>query len=164
MGRGIMVKRTLVFGLGNPILSDDGIGIKVAQKLKESLSSSKSIDIRWGSLAGLRILDELAGYDRVVIIDAVKMGGEVGNVYRLHLNEFKNAIHLTSPHTINIPTSVYVGKRLGLKMPEEIIVYGIEVREINKFGEKLSDELNLKLNDILKTIKRMEENMQLEKG
>ena len=159
-----MVKRTLVFGLGNPILSDDGIGIKVAQEVKKYLNSSNSVDVKWGSLSGLRILDELAGYDRVVIIDAVKMGGEVGNVYRLHLNEFKNAIHLTSPHTINIPTSIHIGKKLGMKMPEEIIVYGIEVREIKKFGEKLSDELNLKLNNIVKTIKRMEENMQLEKG
>lgn len=150
------MKRTLIFGLGNPILSDDGIGIKVAQKIKEYLNPSNNIDVKWGSLSGLRILDEFANYEKVIIIDAVKMGGDIGKIYRLDLDEFKHSIHLTSPHTINIPTSIYIGKRLGLKMPEEIIIYGIEVMEIKKFGEKLSDDLDIKLNDILKTIIKKE--------
>jgi len=153
-------KGTLIFGLGNPILSDDGVGVKVAQQLKEHLNSSKNIDVRWGSLSGLRILDEVAGYDKVIIIDAAKMGAKVGKVYRLHLDEFNNAIHLTSPHTINIPTSIYIGKRLGFKMPQEIVIYGIEVKEIKKFSDTLSNEIGIRLNDIVKTIIK-KENMRI---
>ena len=77
--------KTLVLGLGNPILSDDSAGCRVAMALQEKLHMP-DVDIREASIAGLDFLDTLAGYDRTIIIDTIQTGqGEPGQIYRFGL-------------------------------------------------------------------------------
>ena len=84
--------RTLVLGLGNPILSDDGIGCHVALALKEKLKEPE-VDVLEASIAGLDFLDLLAHYDRAIIIDAIQTReGTPGQIYRfegiVYVNSF----------------------------------------------------------------------------
>ncbi|MDY6959769.1 MAG: hydrogenase maturation protease, partial [Halobacteriota archaeon] len=78
--------RTLVFGIGNPILSDDGVGIYVAREIKKRLSSDisqfKDVDVEEGSVGGLKLLDTILGYERVILIDAIMTeSGSPGDIY-----------------------------------------------------------------------------------
>jgi hydrogenase maturation protease len=141
--------KTIVIGLGNPIMTDDGVGIKIARELKDRLSSSNgsnglncSIDIVEAYAGGLRLMDELAGYDRAVIIDAMVTGRvSPGAVQMLPLSALISTRNMTCMHDTNIPTALELGSMLGLKLPEEITVFGIETKDVETFGEELTEDV-----------------------
>ena len=70
--------KTLVLGLGNPILSDDGVGLRVARAVESQLSQQE-ITVMETSMGGLSLLDLLTGYDRAIIIDAIQTRGGRGS-------------------------------------------------------------------------------------
>jgi hydrogenase maturation protease len=127
--------KTLVLGLGNPILTDDGVGLQVAQELEGRLDPEEVTVIKT-SLAGLDMLDLLAGYDRAIIIDAIQTaGGKTGRIYRLDLETLDATRHTASPHDVNLATALELGKRLGLDLPRRIDIFAIEAADTDSFGE-----------------------------
>ena len=128
--------KTLVLGLGNPILSDDGVGLQVVRQLKDRFDKP-DLGFVESSTAGLDLLDLIAGYDKLIIIDAIKTeGGEAGQIYKLSLEELRPTYHLASPHDINLATALELGRRLGMALPQEIVIFAIEVVDVTTFGEK----------------------------
>jgi hydrogenase maturation protease len=132
--------KTLVLGLGNPILTDDGVGLRVAEELEKRLSRAQA-DVIGASLAGLDLLETLAGYERVIIVDAMQTGGPPGKVYRLDLNTFQSTRHAASPHDVNLATALELGKKLGLKLPTEIDIFAIEAIDTTGFSERCTPEV-----------------------
>lgn len=127
--------------MGNPILSDDSVGIKIAQALK-SLIHHTEITVMETSKAGLSLLDLLIDFDRAIIIDSIKTeGGKVGRVRQLCLGELNESRHIDSCHGINLATTVQFGKQLGLKLPEQIAIFAIEAADVSTFSEELSPEV-----------------------
>ena len=133
--------RTLVLGLGNPILSDDGVGFRVAQAL-EGRFDPERVTVMESSLAGLSLLGLLLGYDRAIIIDSIQTKKwKVGEVYRLDAGDFATTQHATSPHDVNLTTALELGKRLSLAVPREITIFAIEVQDVTTFGEACTPEV-----------------------
>jgi hydrogenase maturation protease len=132
--------KTLVLGLGNPIMSDDGAGPRVARELEGKLGDN--VTVMEASLAGLNLLDLLVGYDRAIIIDAIQTeGGKVGQIYRLDLETFKTTRHAASTHDVNLATAIEFGKRLGLALPQKIDILAIEVADTGRFSEECTPEV-----------------------
>lgn len=126
----------MVLGLGNPILSDDGVGLQVVRQLKAKFDKP-DLDFMESSTAGLDLLDLITGYDRLIIIDAIKTeGGKAGQIYKLNLEELSPTYHLASPHDINLATALELGRRLGMALPQEIVIFAIEVADVTTFSEK----------------------------
>jgi len=133
--------KTLVLGLGNPILSDDGVGLCVARAL-EGRFNQQEITVVETSLAGLGLLDLLAGYDRAIIIDAIQTGdGKVGQIYRLESEAFDATRHASTPHDVNFATALELGTQLGLVLPQQIIIFAIEVADVSTFSERCTPEV-----------------------
>jgi len=133
--------RTLVLGLGNPILSDDGIGCHVALALKEKLKDPE-IDVMEASIAGLDFLDLLARYDRAIIIDAIQTReGTPGQVYRFEPDMLASTRHASTPHDVNLATALELGRKLGLPLPREITIFGIETEDVTSFSEECTPEV-----------------------
>jgi hydrogenase maturation protease len=131
-------KKTLVVGVGNPILSDDGVGIHIARRLKEM--EIPGIDVEELPASGLELLDMVLGYDRVVIIDAiVTEGGAPGQFYILEESDFERTVHGASPHGINIATALALGRRLANdRMPTEAQFIAIEAADIVNVSENMT--------------------------
>lgn len=128
--------KTLVLGLGNPILCDDAVGCRVAATLQQKVHDP-DIDIREESLAGLDLLEMLSGYDRAIIIDAIQTGkGQPGRIYRLGPEALARTRHAASPHDVNLATALQLGEKLMLKLPREIIIFAIEVEDVTTFSEE----------------------------
>ena len=128
--------KTLVLGLGNPILSDDGIGLCIAREVKDRLDG-QDVEVEEIGAGGLALLHELTGYDRAIIIDAIQTrDGEVGQVYRLGPEAFDDTRHAGSPHDINFATALDLGERLGIPLPRQIVIFAIEVEDVTTFSEK----------------------------
>jgi hydrogenase maturation protease len=144
--------KTLVLGLGNPILSDDGAGIKAAQEVGKQLNDPQ-ITVAETSEAGLRFLDSIVGYDKVIIIDAVQTKkGQVGRIYRMGPEDFSLTKHFSSPHQINLATSLELGNALNLAMPQKITIFAIEAKDITSFSEKCTPEVEKAIPEVVKMV------------
>jgi len=144
--------KTLVLGLGNPILSDDGAGIRVAQKVGKQLDDPQ-ITVAETSEAGLRLLDSIVGYDKVIIIDAVQTEkGQAGQIYRMEPQDFSSAKYLSLPHQINLATSLELGNALNLAMPQKITIFAVEAKDITSFSEKCTPQVERAIPELVKMV------------
>ncbi len=133
--------KTLVLGLGNPILTDDGVGVRVAEAVRQALPPDAAVEVDELSTGGLDLMERMVGYNRVILIDALQYGqnSPPGSIYRLTLSDLQAISptqHSASAHDTNLVTALEMGRRMALSLPEEIIIYGIEVENILDFGEE----------------------------
>ncbi len=133
--------KTLIIGLGNPILTDDGVGVKVAYAVRDAMASTAGdgVTVTEASVGGLRLMEMMEGYDRVIVVDAIQTtDGQPGKVYRLTLDDIASAVptqHSASAHDMNLPTAMEMGRRLGMDLPDRVEIFAIEALDVVTFGE-----------------------------
>ena len=154
--------KILIHGIGNEILTDDGIGPKLVKRLQVDLSD-KDIDFETAFLGGLEVLEYIQGYETVIFIDAIKTkDGIPGTIYKLTPHNFKETLHLSSVHDVSFLTAINLGKKLNLEMPENIHIIAIEIIEDRVFDDKFSPQIQEKYEEIYKEVKKIiEEIMSL---
>ncbi len=133
--------RTIVLGVGNPILQDDGVGIHVIKRLREQIKDTEvAIDIAY--TGGMNLLDLIRGFDKVILVDAIKQEqSRPGEIIRLPLKK-ASALHSSNPHDISLAEALLLASQLGeTQLPSEIVVIGIVVENTTDFGEGLSREV-----------------------
>ena len=144
----------LILGIGNPILRDDGVGIRIAQKLKEK---NPELEVIETSEVGITLLHLVVGYDKLIIIDSIKTGkGKPGEVYELKLEDLKPTINFPSSHGIDIATAFELGLRLGYRMPGYVRIYAVEIKDNTTFGEECTEEVGSRIPLITRRILRKE--------
>lgn len=125
--------RTLVLGLGNPILGDDAVGLKVAALVSERLGPASPVEVDEEYAGGLRLMERLAGYEKVVLVDALTSGTvPVGTVLLLGPADLPTR-HAGSSHDVDLPTALRLGAEMGLPMPREISIVGVEADNVLDF-------------------------------
>ena len=120
--------KTLVVGLGNPILGDDGIGWIVANRVEQEIDDP-SVKVECVSVGGMRLMEQLVGYDRAIIIDAFVTGkNQPGTLYQFPLEEIPNPTdgHTTSVHDTSLQTALQMGRDMGIHLPKQVQVIGVE--------------------------------------
>ncbi len=136
-----MVK-TLIIGLGNPILGDDGVGWAVADKIQANMGNA---EIEKLSLGGLSLMERMSGYEKVILIDAMQTGNHpIGSVCVFPLEELPPPFsgHSASAHDTSLLTALETGRRLGIPLPTEITVVAIEAKNVYDFSETLSPSVS----------------------
>jgi len=128
--------RTLVLGLGNELAADDAVGVLVARALREHLVGVA--DVVESSASGMGLIEILAGYDRVVVIDSIQTGrNPPGTITELGLEEVGRVV-APSLHHAGLPEMAAIADRLGLGFPSETRVLAIEVLDPYTLGGPLS--------------------------
>lgn len=138
--------RTIVVGLGNPILGDDGVGWRVAEELQalncQALGRAPlPADVECLALGGLSLMESLEGYDRAIIVDALHTAGtRPGRVLCFALEELPDLScgHTTAAHDTSLQTALKAGRAMGVSLPNEITVVAIEAERVYDFCEELS--------------------------
>lgn len=140
---------TIILGLGNPILSDDSIGLRVVDKIEEILSPINNVDFSKVASSGIEILDIISGYKRLILIDVIKTGMvEIGTLKKYDVLDFENSIHLSSPHQLNFPSVIEFAKKIGIPIPDVIDIFTIEVEDIYTISEECSPNIKNKIPEI----------------
>ncbi len=137
--------KTLLLGMGNPILSDDAVGVRLARDIGARLAGTPGLTvIEECSVGGLNIIDVLAGYDRVIVLDSLRtVGGTPGDWHRFTGERLRETLHLNNIHDANFATALELGRRLGTPLPpdDEIHIFAVEVKDAETFGEAMTPEL-----------------------
>ena len=140
--------KTLIIGLGNTIRGDDGVGIYVARELKSRLNDN-NIDIKETHYSGLKLMDLVYDYEKVVIIDALKDKKErTGEVYLFEPgdNNFNRTSH--NLHSMTFVKNYSLLKKTYPRIPENLKIIGISIKGADGFKEGLSPEIKRKLPEI----------------
>lgn len=131
---------TLVLGLGNPILGDDGVGWRVVEDVGR-LVSPDAIECDCVALGGLALMERLVGYDRAILVDAIQTDGRsIGEVRQLSLEELPS-LHSDAVHDASLKAALELGRRLGAPLPGDIRIIVVEAAEVLTFGETLSAQV-----------------------
>ena len=134
--------KTLIVGLGNPILGDDGVGWAIASAVSEHLSATApSIEIDCLSLGGLSLMERMLGYDRVVLIDSMETGqSPVGSVQTFPLASLPDPMagHSASSHDTSLITALKTAQSIGAHIPKYVDIVAVEAQNVYDFSEELS--------------------------
>jgi len=132
-------KKTLIAGLGNILLGDEGVGVKVIEELEKDFTLPAGLSLLDGGTAGYALIDYIKGYERLIIIDAVKGGKKPGTIYRLSGDDIQQRRDLKlSGHQISLPDVLCLAGKLD-KLPE-IELIGIEPKNMD-YDLELSSEV-----------------------
>jgi hydrogenase maturation protease len=135
--------KTLVIGLGNPILGDDGVGWKIAETVKERLDaeSPSCVEVDCLSLGGLSLMERLLGYERAIIVDSMETGQfPVGSVRTFPLASLPDPMagHSGSAHDTSLITALKTAESIGADIPKRVDVVAVEAQNVYDFSEELS--------------------------
>ncbi|WP_298438841.1 HyaD/HybD family hydrogenase maturation endopeptidase [Geobacter sp.] len=127
----------LVLGIGNLIMTDDGIGVRVVQRLAEGFRFPPGVELLDGGTLGLDLLPRLEGVERLLIVDAVETGKAPGTVMRLEGEEIPLAFRTKlSPHQMGLQDLLAVAELQG-NLPAEMVLWGVQPASIEP-GMELS--------------------------
>ena len=125
----------LVMGLGNLLMSDDGLGSRVISELEQRFLPCEQVSLLDGGTLGLDLLPRLEGIDRLLIIDALQMGAEPGAVFRLEGDDVPRAFaNKLSVHQMGLQDLLAVAELQG-HLPGELVVIGAQSAEIEMVME-----------------------------
>jgi hydrogenase maturation protease len=123
--------RILVLGIGNLVMSDDGVGVKVVQQLQREYCFPGNVEIMDGGTLGLDLLPKLEGIDHLIVVDAVETGEKPGTCVRLAGEELPIALETkVSPHQMGLKDLLSVAELLG-HAPREMVLIGVQPGSID---------------------------------
>ena len=121
--------RTLVLGMGNTLVSDDGVGIHAVRAFRERVNGARPhVAIEETPVAGPALITLISGYDEVIVVDAVRTrDSEPGAVHVIELDALRDTHHTANPHSLNLYTAVELARRCGLPAPRRIRIIAVEI-------------------------------------
>jgi len=140
----------VILGVGNLLLSDEGVGVHVAHKLME-MDLPAGVEVIEGGTDGFRLMNIVTEAERLIVVDAVKGGGPPGSIYRFDIKDAPSSpdAYKTSVHQIGILEIIHLSELIG--QPPETTVIGVEPKSL-EMGMALSPEVQEKIPKIIELI------------
>jgi hydrogenase maturation protease len=133
--------RTVILGLGNPVLRDDGVGLAVATELKRLLAEApvRGVDVLASTRAGFELIDLLRGYTRAIIVDCIVLPApQPGRVCRLTVDDVSGCARLVNAHEMSVGTAFRLAEQMGIPMPGELEIIAVEAGDASTIAEGLT--------------------------
>ncbi len=149
---------TFIMGLGNPIVSDDAVGLLAAEAVYNRIRKNGykgKLSHANLTFAGWRIIDFVGGYNTLIIFDAIETNSdEPGNWYIIDPCKI-DSFHLRNSHGLGLMESLQLAGENGYSVPSEVIIFAITVENLFEFGETISVSLENKLPKIINDISEL---------
>jgi hydrogenase maturation protease len=148
----------LVLGMGNPLLSDDNIGLKAVECAESRLGARRMrTAFKKNYSGGIDLLYDLVGYDKAIIVDSLVTGkASPGYCHTFSLTTIDDTVqeHCVFAHGISLATVFRIGEQCGYSMPAETVIFAVESSDITTFSEKLTPALEGSVEEIIRKINR----------
>jgi len=149
-----MKKPTVVLGLGNPLMGDEGIGVYLIERLAESAAEYPSVDFIDAGTGGLSVLHHIEGRRKAIMIDCAFMEKPPGTIRRFTPEEVRSTKVLAhqSLHEADLMRIIAMARQLD-QAPEQIVIFGIQPERIEP-GQSLSRTLMDRMDKYIRVILR----------
>jgi hydrogenase maturation protease len=129
--------KILIIGLGNPLVTDDSVGLRVVRQLQPLLAGRTDVEVSEDYWGGLRLMERMIGFDGAIVIDAIQTGAAPGTIHWLTPDGIATQ-RSASAHDVNLATALEFGRQAGAALPQNsrIRLVGIEAEDILTFGER----------------------------
>jgi hydrogenase maturation protease len=146
------MKPILIICLGNPLMRDEGIGIRLASELSAYLVDNPDIEIKDLGTGGLSVMHAIEGREKIIFVDCAVMGQKPGTMLRFTPQQVrsKKVRMRYSLHEGDLLNILELSRRLG-ECPDDIVIFGIEPKEIAD-GEGLTSKLQNNIPQYVQTI------------
>jgi hydrogenase maturation protease len=133
------MKRITILGVGNILLTDEGVGVRVIQELEQNFSFPSNVTLYDGGTGGLSLLSIITKTDYLIILDSVLIGESPGTIVKFNFEDLPSGLtRKLSAHEIDIIEVLRVAEALGKRPPT--VVIGIQPKDISSYGTKLTIE------------------------
>lgn len=140
----------LVLGVGNILLKDEGVGVRVVEALR-SRDLPPGVELMDGGTLGLDLMSPISRADHLIVVDAVRAGDEPGVVYRFRADEVDvKRMPITSLHQVSLFEVLSLCKQIG-EAPREVVVIGVEPKEID-WGLELTPEIQQRVEQVVELV------------
>lgn len=139
--------KSLILGVGNLLLSDDGVGVRVVERLERARALPEGVQTLDGGTCGLDLMQYLEGVDQLVVVDAANFGQPPGTIQRLEGDAVPAFLaQKVSPHEINLPELLFSAKLVGI-YPSRVVVLGIQPESL-EVGLELSPAVAARVDEL----------------
>ena len=139
-----------VLGLGNDILGDDALGIRVAREAERRFGARA--EVLCSSQSGFHVLDQLLGVSRLLVVDCIQTGAaRPGTVYVLDEHSVR-PMPGGSSHSLGIFDVLAAARALGLPAPEECLILAVEAADCTTVGGSMHPDVEAAIPDLLERI------------
>lgn len=143
--------KTALLGIGNILLSDEGIGVRVVEAIQERYNLPDDLEIIDGGTMGLDLLPFIEHKDRLLIVDAVNIGQPPGTITEIEGDDIPRFLAVKmSVHQIGLPDMLSAAKMMGI-LPREMCLVGIQP-EILKTGLEMSETMTANLDLLIDAV------------
>lgn len=143
--------KILLVGIGNILMSDDGIGVRAIELLSERYRFPEEVTVLDGGTLGLSLLPHVQNVDRLIVIDAVDTGSPPGTLVRLAGEEIPRALESKlSPHQLGLKDLLGVASLLGCA-PGETVICGVQPASV-QMGMDLSPSVQAQLESLVESV------------
>jgi len=147
--------RTVILGLGNPIVSDDAVGLHVVAAVRRLIGEPlpDHLAIRESQRGGFELVELLAGFDRAILVDALELPDPVpGRVQRLTMDDVSGSVRLVGVHEVTVGHAFELGEISGVPMPKDVLIFAIEGKDMRTIAEQLTPDVAAAIEPLAKEI------------
>jgi hydrogenase maturation protease len=145
------MQQTLVLGLGNILMRDEGVGVRVVERLLERYEFPDEVQVLDGGTLGLDLLPWVEDVDHLLVVDAVDMGAEPGTTTRLEGEEVPAFFGVKiSPHQMGL-ADLLAAARLRGRFPEKLVLWGVQPEAI-EVGLELSRPVGAQVETLVENV------------
>jgi len=151
------VGQTVVLGLGNILLGDEGVGVRVVERLLERYAFPPDVKVLDGGTLGLDLMPYVEAADHLLVIDALDVGAEPGTIARLEGDEIPAFLSIKiSPHQMGLSDLLSVARLTGT-YPQDVVLWGVQPAVIDvglDLSPIVADELETLADRVLEEMRR----------
>jgi len=153
------MEKIIVLGIGSVLMTDEGIGVRVAERLKQSYTFPENVEVYDGGATGMHgLLPLIEEADRLIVIDAVNGPGEPGELYRYTAEDFRLTIpKKLSAHDVGFLECLAIAQ-INEYAPKSVVIIGVKPLDIETWGMELTDFIAGKIGKLVEmTIAELKE-------
>ncbi|MFB0563347.1 MAG: hydrogenase maturation protease [Candidatus Lokiarchaeia archaeon] len=144
-------QRTVIIGVGNLLMGDEGLGVHVVEELNER-ELPPDVKVIDGGTGGIALLNLMEGADKVILIDAVLGGGQPGEIYVMGIDKLMTGVvRFFSLHEMDLLSTLKIGKELD-KLPPELVLVGVEPNNYQEYSMDLTPEVKAVIPKVIEVI------------
>jgi hydrogenase maturation protease len=143
------LERIVVLGVGNILLKDEGVGVRVIERLLDRYDFPENVKVIDGGTQGLWLMSTIQESDRLIVVDAVLGDGEPGSIYRLEREDLPKGLRAKqSAHDSDLIEALNLCGLLD-KGPKSVVVVGVQPKDISPFGLELTEPIAQKVEELI---------------